>query len=257
MKGKMLLFLKRNSSTILSIVAGVGVIATAILTADAVPKAEERKKKAEEQKGEPLTVVETIVAEAPVYVAPVVVGASTVACILGANVLNRHQQAALTSAYALLDRGYKQYSGKVKELFGEEADIQIRDAIAMEDCSNPGCYAPGCGSIDIDSGDTVTFYDEHRKAYFESTMAAVINAEYHLNRNFSLRGYTNLNEFYEMLGLSKTRDGEVLGWNAWTLAEEYETQWIDFDHRKVVLNDGMECYIISFPYPPSLDYEEY
>ena len=143
MKGKLLLFLKRNSSTILSIVAGVGVIATAVFTADAVPKAEERKKKAEEQKGEPLTIVETVVAEAPAYIAPVAVGVTTVVGILSANALNRRQQAALTSAYALLDRGYKQYSGKVKELFGEDADIKIRDAIAMEVCSNPGCYAPG------------------------------------------------------------------------------------------------------------------
>lgn len=257
MKGKLLLFLKRNSSTILSIVAGVGVIATAVLTAEAVPKAEERKKKAEEQKREPLTVVETIVAEAPVYIAPVVVGASTVACIFGANVLNRRQQAALTSAYALLDRGYKQYSGKVKELFGEEADIQIRDAIAKENCTNPGCYAPGCGSIDISDGETVTFYDEYRKAYFESTMAAVINAEYHFNRNFVLRGFAELNEFYEMLGLSPTKDGDILGWNLWQMEEDYCARWIDFDHRKVTLDGGMECYIISMPYPPELHYEEF
>lgn len=256
MKGKLLLFLKRNSSTILSVLGAAGVVVTAVLVADAVPKAHERKKQAEEEKGEPLTVVETVVAEAPVYIAPVVIGASTIACILGANVLNRRQQAALTSAYALLDRGYKQYSGKVKELFGEEADIQIRDAIAMENCTNAGCYAPGCGSIDI-SGEMVTFYDEQRRAYFESTMAAVINAEYHFNRNLVIRGFAELNEFYELLGLSPTDDGSVLGWNLWQMEEEQGSRWLDFDHRKVTLEGGLECYVISMVIPPTMNYEEF
>ena len=87
-------------------------------------------------------------------------------------------------------------------------------------------------------------------------MEAVINAEYHFNRNFAMRGYANLNEFYEFLGLSETKEGDVLGWNSWELMEGGLSSWIDFDHHKTELEGGIECYMISMPIPPVANYEE-
>lgn len=43
------------------------------------------------------------------YSPAVAIGASTIACIMGANALNRRQQVALTSAYALDQNSYKEY----------------------------------------------------------------------------------------------------------------------------------------------------
>ena len=51
---------------------------------------------------------------------------------MGANALNRRQQAALTSAYVLVQSSYKEYKGKLKELYGEEAHNAIIDSIAKE-----------------------------------------------------------------------------------------------------------------------------
>ena len=48
------------------------------------------------------------------------------------NVLSKRQQAALTSAYALLNDSYNNYKDKLKELYGEEAHQKIVDAIAAE-----------------------------------------------------------------------------------------------------------------------------
>lgn len=62
---------------------------------------------------------------------------------MGANALNRRQQAALTSAYALVQSSYKEYKDKLKELYGEEAHNAIVDSIAKEKCKDISISANG------------------------------------------------------------------------------------------------------------------
>lgn len=252
---KATLYVKRNSSTILTVAGAAGMVATVVTAVAATKKAISLVEKAREEKGEELTTSEMLVVAAPSYIPTVLFGGATLACIFGANVLSRRQQASLASAYMLVDGMHKDYRNKVKELLGEETDTKIRDAIAMDKCEDAGAYVPGYGSLNTD-GETRLFYEEYRGRYFESTVEAVLNAEYHLNRNFSMRGYTNLNEFYEFLGLPETAEGEVIGWSSWQLAEQYEATWIDFSHRLVTMDDGLECYIIEFPLPPAINYED-
>lgn len=249
-------FLQRNSSTILTCIGSVGVVATAVLAVSATPKALKLIEEATDEKGEELTKMEVVKVAGPAYIPAIAVGVSTIACVFSANVLNHRHQAALTSAYALVDTAYKDYRNKVKELYGEETDTNIMDAIAKDNRENVAVYTPEYGSLDTSSGETRLFYEEHRRAYFEAPIEAVLNAEYHFNRNFAMRGYANINEFYEFLGLEKTHDGEILGWNSWQLMEEYEHCWIDFDHHTVKLDDGLECCIIRFPISPWLNYDE-
>ena len=249
--------INKNSTTILACIGAIGVIATTVTAVKATPKAMELLNKAESEKGEELTKMEVIATAGPAYIPSLVIGASTIACIFGINVLNKRQQASLVSAYALADSTYKEYRGKVKELLGEETDNRIRDAIAKDkrDEEVTG-YVPGLGSLPL-SGEKLLFYDEYRKSYFEATMQEVLNAEYHLNRNFTMRGNASLNEFYSFLGLEPTDFGEVLGWDSWKLMEEYDATWIDFDHRlTTVSDDGLECYFIEMVFPPIMFEEE-
>lgn len=249
------LYLKKHSSTILTCIGAIGVVGTAVTAVRATPEAVRLIEQTEYEKGEELTKLEIVKLVGPAYIPSILIGASTITCIFGANALNKRQQAALVSAYALVDNSYKEYRAKVKELFGEEADIKVREAIAKDHCEDKLVYCPGCNPINT-NGERHLFYEEYRGKYFESTMEAVINAEYHFNRNFAMRGYANLNEFYEFLGLSETKEGDVLGWNSWELMEGGLSSWIDFDHHKTELEDGIECYMISMPIPPVANYEE-
>ena len=110
------LYLKNNSASILSGIGAIGVVATAVMAVKATPKALILLDEAKEEKKDELTKFETIRVAGPVYIPSVLMGASTIACILGANVLNKQKQAALTSAYMLLENSYKDYRTKVKEL---------------------------------------------------------------------------------------------------------------------------------------------
>ena len=169
-----MLWVKRNASTILSCVGVIGVIATAVMAVKATPKAVELLDEAKEEKGEELTKTEVVKVAAPVYIPAVIVGVSTVVCVLSANALNKRQQAAITSAYALLDSSYKNYRTKVVELYGEDAENVIREEIAKDEYENT--------DITVSEGNQL-FYDAFSGRYFESTLFKVQQAEYYINRD--------------------------------------------------------------------------
>lgn len=250
-------FWKRNGSTVLTCTGAAGVVATTVMAVKATPKAMTLLEEAKKEKGEELTKLEKVKIAGTKYIPTILVGASTIACIFGANVLNKHNQAALASAYALLDNSFKEYKKKLIELHGEETHQNIIDHIAIEKAKEVGITAESlcantCLTDDESCGDPVLFYEEWSGRYFESTIEQVITAEYHINRNFVLRGYTTLNELYDFLGLETTKYGDTLGW-----AVEDELYWIDFHQHKVVMDDGLECYIIETPWGPSPDFLEY
>lgn len=222
----------------------------------ATPKALKKIETAEQEKGEELSKWETVKVAGTTYLPTILVGASTNACIFGSNILNKRQQASLASAYAFIDQTYKEYQNKVKELYGEETHQEIIDAIAAEKAENVGVDAPGFvsnGSLYVDDqcGENRLFYDEYGQRFFEATLEQVISAQYHLNRNYILRGYTVLNELYDFLGLEPTDYGDELGW----IANDDGKYWIEFNNRKTNIR-GIDCIVIEMPFAPDLEWQE-
>lgn len=243
-------FIDRNSTTILTCVGSAGVIATAVLSAKATPKALQLIENAKEEKGEELTKLETVKAAAPVYIPAVLVGASTIACVVGAQVLNKRKQAALMSAYALLDNSYKEYKKKVKELYGEEADKNVKNELAKDKYEKQEVKVSENPGMQL-------FYDEYSGRYFESTLETVLKAEYHINRLIATDYAAYLNEFYDLLGIDTVDYGDHLGWSIGQLSDTYWVSWVEFEHTKITLDDGLECTIISIFTEPVPDFDEY
>ena len=251
------MFFKRHGSTILTCMGAAGVVATSIMAVKATPKALELIKEAKEEKGDDLTKLEVIKATGTTYIPSIAMGVGSIACIFGANVLNKNQQASLASAYALIETSFKEYKNKLKELYGEETHNNIIDAIAVEKANDmwvrSDYLCTECNLAIDEDGEPRLFYDMHSGRYFESTIEQVLTAEYHLNRNYVLRGYAYLNELYEFLGIEQTDYGSVLGW----APNDDGMYWIEFSHRKAVLDDGLECYIIDMPFEPTYDFLDY
>lgn len=239
--------IKRMLPTVMTGVSIVGIIFTAVVTAKQTPKAIELLENAKKEKGEPLTVMEKVRTAAPAYIPAVIIGALTIACIIETNLLNERQKAAYISAYTALSKSYSRYKEKVTELYGDNADYIIEDELIKEKANADSLYS---------SDEKLTFYEEFYGDFFELSKEEVLRAEYELNKNFILRGYTTLNEFYEFLGLPKTEMGDKLGWSADSGWAFYGYSWIDFEHKKHSLDDGMQYYTISFPFPPTLDYDD-
>lgn len=251
------LFLKLNraSPTILTCIGAIGVVATAVTAVRATPKAIALIEQAGYEKGSeenpildmeytPLTILEMTKVAWRVYIPSMIIGASTILCIFGANGLNKRQQVAITSAYALLDQTYKRYRDTVRELYGDDADTRVRKELAKSDLND--AHKPEDGKL--------LFYDEASSRYFERSMVEVLDAEYHLNREFITEGRVCLNDFYDLLGLPKTRLGATVGWSIDSAVAFFGYQWIDFEHELVEMEDGLECYILHMEFAPSPDF---
>ena len=131
--------------------------------------------------------------------------------------------------------------------------------IAKEKCKDISISANGGwydSSLDFGEGMepevSRTFYDSFSQRYFESTIEKVIQAEYHLNRNFMFAGVIPLNDFYEFLGLEKTELGDAVGWSNCN----GDIYWIDFNHHRLTLDDGMEIYVIDMVFEPTAEWME-
>ena len=160
-------FLKNNSSNILTGIGVLGVIGTAYLAARATPKVVRLLDNTEYDKGEPLTKFEKVKIAAPAYIPAALVGTGTIVCIIGANILNRRQQASLISAYTLLDRSYKEYRNKIAELYGEETEKAIYEEVSKKECAK---YV----FEEYDDENFVLFYDINTRQYFEGPLEKVI-----------------------------------------------------------------------------------
>lgn len=243
-------FLRDSSVTALTCIASLGVIATAVSAVNVTQKALLSLEKVEQEKGEELSTWEKVKIAGPSYIPAIAIGAGTVLCIIGANVLTKHSQANLASAYALVDQSYKEYKDKVKELFGEETHQQILDSLAAEKAKDMYVNAGCGGSLYFDERDNEEkrlFFDSFSRRYFQCSLAQLLEAEYHLNRNWTLGMEIGINDFYEFLGLEPIAEFDDLGW-FW----DDGLMWIDFDHHKTVLDDGLEVCVVDLVYHPRL-----
>lgn len=242
------LFLKRNSSTILTYVGAAGVIGTTITAIQATPKAMLILEQMEEEKGDELTNLEKIQVAVPVYIPTIILGASTLACIFGANALNKRSQASVASAYALLSSSYKEYRDKVLDLYGEEAESLVVEKIAQDNYDKETAPEDDGGEL---------FYDDYSKRYFRSTVEKVQRAEYEINRDLIMQDYATINDFYKYLDLPPIDGGDKLGWTTCINYDCYWQLWIDFSHSRTVMDDGTDCRIIRILTDPIVDFEEY
>ena len=232
------LFLRRNSSTILTFLGAAGVVVTSIAAAKATPKAMALLEKTKEEKGEELTKLEMVKVAGPAYIPAVAIGASTIACIFGANALNKKTQASIMSAYALLDTSYKQYKSKVKELYGENSDRNVKKEIAKDKFKDNDIHI---------NNEKILFFDFYSLRYFESTERLVLKAENRVNELLKLYGRASLNDFYESLGMPTAYTGYELWWNV------QKCPSVEFTHDITTMDDGLECCVISMSVEPECE----
>lgn len=238
-------FWNRNGATVLTCTGAAGVVVTSVMAVKATSKATAAIEQAKAEKGEDLTKLEVVRAAGPAYIPTIIIGASTMVCIFGANILNKQHQASIAGAYALLDNSYKEYKKKVEELYGKDGANEVKTAIAKDKFE--------VADLSL-SPDMQLFYDEFTGQYFESTIERVLRAESEINRNIHLSGFAYLVDFYDAIGYEYD-DGSVLGWSEGGNLARYWQSWVDFGHHKVELEDGLECIILTIFHEPYMEFE--
>ena len=243
--GKVGLKLKKHSPEIMVVAGCVGVVASAVMACKATTKAsailEETKERVEDvhtcletrddytvedsKKDLAIVYVQTGVKFAKLYGPAVILGALSITSILASNNILRKRNIALAAAYATVDKGFKEYRGRVVERFGEELDKELRYNIRKQEIeetvvNEDGTQTTVKKTVDVidprDLGDYVRFFDETCTAFVkdnrEANFVFLKQQQSYANDILDRRGYIFLNEVYEMLGFDGTRAGHVVGW---------------------------------------------
>lgn len=257
-------FAKKRSPEILTGIGIAGMITTTILAVKATPKAlqliEEEKNRRTDKilegmspnedencwqvvKLKPIEVAK--VAWKP-YIPAVLLGASSVACLIGANSVHARRQAALYSAYKLSETAFTEYRDKVLETVGKETEKEVRDKVAKDKVEkNPASkteiYMTGKGES--------LFYDPISDRHFMSDIETIRKIVNDLNyaMGYGSEMYVSLSQLYDELGLKHTSISDNIGWNIrdGLIEPDFSSQ----------IDEGKPCIVLDWLKVPSYDFD--
>jgi hypothetical protein len=236
-------FTIHNSPAILTSIGVVGVISTAVLTAKAAFTSASILEEALSARQAPMDRRETVQMVWREFVPPAVVGAVTLAAIIGANHIGGRRAAAFATAYKLSEKMAEEYRQKVVDTIGREKEDLLRGELTKDRVER----VPGVETIVLGEGEVV-FYDEWSGRAFKKTIDEVANAVNQLNYQINQSWCASLTEFYDLLGLPKTRVSDDYGWNSDELLEPY--------YSSTLLEDGRPARSISFNVQPFQNYNK-
>lgn len=237
--------ISKHAPTILSVTASAGVIATGYLAwkagtrfedvegrdwdrrkeclrnADIIPDEDVPKI---ERKNRILFILDTVRTVAPAAI----VGAATITMIYFSNSISKKRLAAMGAAYATLQTAFDGYKRTMVEALGKESVEKIlkpklpnvgksaeeilssdnkSDAANVSDAvvNSLKALSPYARIIAEESS---TCWDPNED-YTSQNLAAV---QLWANRRLERKGHLFLNEVFDQLGLSRTREGAVVGW---------------------------------------------
>nr|DAQ19137.1 MAG TPA: hypothetical protein [Caudoviricetes sp.] len=240
--------LKKHSPEILVVAGVIGTIASAVMACkattkvsevlnntkniiDSIHNCQENEAMADQytpedaKKDLAIVYVQTGVKLAKLYAPAVALGALSLGSILASNNILRKRNVALAAAYATVDKTFKEYRNRVVERFGEQVDKELRHNIKAQKIDKmvtdeeTGKEKKVKETIQVagspDKSDYAKFFDSSCKAWEE-------NAEYNMmylkaqqqyaNDKLKAQGYLFLNDVYDMLGIPRTKAGQIVGW---------------------------------------------
>lgn len=150
------------------------------------------------------------------YAPAAAVGVLSIGALTGSHVILNRRYTSVVAAYATLDKSFREYRGRVTELFGAEADKKLAHGVITR-------------QIASEDGSTVTTVEESKggapyaklfakETTYEWSPQPDYNLHYlraqqqYANDVLNSRGYIFLNEVYKALGLEEIPAGQAVGW---------------------------------------------
>ena len=158
------------------------------------------------------------------YTPAVVLGGASLGCLLASNDILRKRNAALSAAYMTVDKSFKEYRNRVTERFGEEVEKEIRYGIKAEQIETTVVDEDGNETTVTETIKTMdpNLYSDYARFFDAASPYWQNDPEYNLmflkaqqqyaNDLLRAKGRLFLNDVYDMLGIEKTKAGQVVGW---------------------------------------------
>ena len=158
------------------------------------------------------------------YAPAIILGGLSIASIFASNNILRKRNVALAAAYATVDKNFKTYRGRLIERFGEKLDRELKYNIKAKEVEEivvdeDGKEKTVKKTIEVadpnEYSEFARFFDEGCAGWDkdpEFNLMFLRQQQNNANEILHSRGYLFLNEVYEMLGIPKTKAGQIVGW---------------------------------------------
>lgn len=158
------------------------------------------------------------------YAPSVILGTLSLTCMISSSNILRKRNAALAAAYATVDKGFKNYRHNVVERFGEEVDKELKYNIKAKEFEEVKTDKDGkekkvkntVNVTDIDGySEYARFYDngcDNWQKDAEHNLWYLRQQQNYANEKLKANGYLFLNDVYDMLGIPRTKAGQIVGW---------------------------------------------
>ena len=188
------------------------------------PRYEEQYSHEDAKKDLVINYTQTAMKVAKLYAPAVILGSASLGCLLASNDILRKRNAALSAAYMTVDKSFKEYRQRVVDRFGEEVEKEIRYNIKAEEVTSTVVAEDGSETTVTETVKTMdpNLYSDYAKFFDEASPYWQKDPEYNFmflksqqqyaNDLLKARGRLFLNEVYEMLGIDKTKAGQIVGW---------------------------------------------
>lgn len=241
-------FTTDHSPQILTGIAVAGTIGTAVLTGKATVKAVAMVREAEywRDKSTQSNYLETrdkVALTWKLYVPPFIAGATTVAAIIAATQIGTRRAAAIAAAYAVSEKAFTEYKEKVVEKLGENKERAVRDEVAQDRVRNNPVTE---NQIIVSGGGKVLCYEPYTGRYFMSDMETLKKAQNDLNYMVLNNYYASMSDFYDLIGLDRTKISDDMGWNS--------DKMLELTFSTVLSDDDRPCMVMDYQVVPIRDY---
>lgn len=237
--------LKKHSPEIFVAVGIVGTVTSAVMACKATTKAgdilEDHQNTIDEinevvamdrddyteedhKKDVVITYTQTAVKFAKLYAPSVILGTLSLSCIVYSHSILNKRNAALASAYAIVDKSFKEYRNRVVERFGKELDQELRYNVKAKEFEEVTVNEKGKEKIEkktvnvVDPNtysDYARFFDDGCTGWCkdaESNLYFLKSQQNYANDLLKAKGHLYLNEVYDMLGIPRSKAGQIVGW---------------------------------------------
>ena len=161
---------------------------------------------------------------AKLYGPAIALGGLSLTAIVCSNNILRKRNVALAAAYTAIDTSYKQYRSRVIEKVGENVDREMKydiKAVQIEEktVDENGKKKTVKKTVEVvnpyDYSDYARFFDVGNPNWekdSEYNLMFLKRQQAYANDKLKANGYLFLNEVYDMLGIPKSKAGQVVGW---------------------------------------------
>lgn len=156
---------------------------------------------------------------AGLYAPAVVVGGLGIAALTGSHIILNRRNVALTAAYAAVDKAFREYRQRVVDQFGDDKDRELRydlrEREIVEETKNGPVTkivkdVPGKASMYARFFERGT--SDNWKPMPGYNQAFIQTQQNWANNKLQATGHLFLNEVHDMLGMSRTPAGQIVGW---------------------------------------------